>query len=352
MSQELSPSELQPYLQKHGLMEPDQDVVKRKVGDSKLGYVIRIRIDGTDSYILKTYWDADYDRVIDLSRLEREIAASENLLDMIDEGDIDSLNVAENAVFDEPNFTLINEIDHKKAFPFQSMLRDYRVADKELNYDIIRNAGKALGTLQNASKGRDLQEHRFPRDHRSDAMRMDKHHLKVAQSYPYFGEPALKSRNNLLSSEDVLVHGNFTPENLLVNDNGDIMTIDFEFTHMGHPAFDLAYFVNYLYCSECAHAYKYDLDFRSIFEFWEAYSEHADMDGEVRQALFMEMPIRILTRIDGVHPYNWIPRGMRESLRSISKQIITHDVHTFDKLFEISEKTFDLYDAMPSLDLE
>ena len=59
MTQELSPADLHPYLEKHGLVEPGQSVAKRKVGDSKLGYVIRIRIDGADSYILKTYVEAD-----------------------------------------------------------------------------------------------------------------------------------------------------------------------------------------------------------------------------------------------------------------------------------------------------
>jgi len=49
----------------------------------------------------------------------------------------------------------------------------------------------------------------------------------------------------LLIHKTVLVHGDYSPKNILVSDNG-IFILDFEVAHWGNPVFDLAFLTNHL----------------------------------------------------------------------------------------------------------
>ena len=69
---------------------------------------------------------------------------------------------------------------------------------------------------------------------------------------PYLGDqlrgrhpslaPALAALSaELLADRCCLVHGDYSPKNVLVGERGSVWLLDFEICHFGHPAFDPAF---------------------------------------------------------------------------------------------------------------
>jgi hypothetical protein len=52
--------------------------------------------------------------------------------------------------------------------------------------------------------------------------------------------------SELLTTSACLVHGDFSPKNLLFPPTGNVLLVDHEVAHWGHPAFDVAFVTSHL----------------------------------------------------------------------------------------------------------
>jgi hypothetical protein len=66
----------------------------------------------------------------------------------------------------------------------------------------------------------------------------------TAAKYPEFKRCADSINAMLMNEKICLVHGDYSPKNILVSGR-DIFVLDMEVAHFGHPAFDLAFFLNH-----------------------------------------------------------------------------------------------------------
>lgn len=66
----------------------------------------------------------------------------------------------------------------------------------------------------------------------------------VAKAHPQVAESCSAIVQALMEASVTLVHGDFSPKNILV-DEQRIWVLDYEVAHYGHPAFDLAFFFNH-----------------------------------------------------------------------------------------------------------
>lgn len=78
-----------------------------------------------------------------------------------------------------------------------------------------------------------------------DALRVDPYLRTVARRHPDLATPVLAWAERLLSRPRCLVHGDFSPKNVLVGDGG-LWVIDAEVAHRGDPVFDLAFLLSHL----------------------------------------------------------------------------------------------------------
>lgn len=71
-------------------------------------------------------------------------------------------------------------------------------------------------------------------------LRIDPFFLRVATKYPDLAPMIGKVVDAMARRRSVLVHGDFSPKNLLVRGE-DVVVLDFEVAHWGDPAFDLGF---------------------------------------------------------------------------------------------------------------
>ena len=167
--------------------------------------------------------------------------------------------------------------------------------------------GRLLGRIHAASAARiDLASSFADRSY-FDELRIDPYLRHVAARAPAVAPVLEPVIDELLTSSTCLVHGDFSPKNLLMPPNAGVLLVDHEVAHWGHPAFDVAFVTSHL----CLKAIR----FRTRA------AEYADaaatvLDGYANEARHMEIALGsfaamvtgalVLARVDGKSPVEYL----------------------------------------------
>ncbi len=129
-------------------------------------------------------------------------------------------------------------------------------------------------------------------------LRIDPFHRFLIQKYPELSVEINNLIEELTEKRTCLVHGDFSPKNMLVEKNGSIVLIDYEVAHWGNPVFDLAYCLGHLML-KAWHLNRPDqlLNLISVFI--------ANYKGKVSN-LLPHLGLMLLARMDGKSPVNYI----------------------------------------------
>lgn len=129
-------------------------------------------------------------------------------------------------------------------------------------------------------------------------LRIDPFHRFLIQKYPELSAEINTLIEELTVQKTCLVHGDFSPKNMLVEKRGSIVLIDYEVAHWGNPVFDLAYCLGHLML-KAWHLKKPDemLELISVFL--------ANYKGQVNN-LLPHLGLMLLARVDGKSPVNYI----------------------------------------------
>lgn len=80
---------------------------------------------------------------------------------------------------------------------------------------------------------------------RVTSLRVDPFYRALAATWPHFADPILACAEQLLEERTSIVHGDFTPKNVLIHSEG-IWVIDTEVCHIGNPLLDTASMATHL----------------------------------------------------------------------------------------------------------
>ena len=129
-------------------------------------------------------------------------------------------------------------------------------------------------------------------------LRIDPFHRFLIQKYPELSAEINGLIEELTGQKICLVHGDFSPKNMLVEKSGSIVLIDYEVAHWGNPVFDLAYCLGHLIL-KAWHLKKPDEMLELIGVFL------ANYKGQVNN-LLPHLGLMLLARVDGKSPVNYI----------------------------------------------
>jgi len=119
-----------------------------------------------------------------------------------------------------------------------------------------------------------------------------------------------------------LVHGDYSPKNLLVTPEGGLLLLDHEVAHWGQPSFDVAFALSHL-CLKAVHfpkAGEYLLAATAFLKAYRAASSVVDAaTGTMCGGLIAGL---MLARVDGKSPVEYLADGDRDLVRAISGRIL------------------------------
>ncbi len=142
--------------------------------------------------------------------------------------------------------------------------------------------------------------------------------------YPELAEYAKPITKELMESKLTLVHGDFSPKNILVLDR-KIFILDFEVAHYGHPSFDIAFFANHFLLKAIKHKQFSKAYLNMLGYMLKMYFEMIDfMDVKALEVSFIKLlALMQLARIDGKSPAEYITEESDKQLvREIAFTII------------------------------
>lgn len=143
-----------------------------------------------------------------------------------------------------------------------------------------------------------------------------------------YAKPIVKE---LMESTITLVHGDYSPKNILVNER-KISILDFEVAHYGHPSFDLAFFSNHFLLKSIKNkqfapaylnmlTYMLDIYFKTI----------TFMDTrELEQSFVKLLALLLLARVDGKSPVEYLTEASDKQLvRNLAYHIMDEKLTTY-----------------------
>ena len=188
--------------------------------------------------------------------------------------------------------------------------------------------GDALGTIHAATADRADVAARFATDDIFYAIRLEPYLVATGKAHPDLDEHFRALLDVTRTTKRVLVHGDFSPKNVLVGPLGPVI-LDAECAWYGDPAFDVAFVLNHLLLKGAWHPQwraRYDAAFAALVH---AYLRHVTWEEaervEARTAALL--PALMLARIDGKSPVEYLTAGAdKAAVRAFARALISRPV--------------------------
>lgn len=206
-------------------------------------------------------------------------------------------------------------LDPRDYPTWKTELRDGRVDRR-----VAAAIGEALGRIHAATHGQPDIAREFAHDDIFLAIRLDPYLLATGRAHPALAGAMEALVAQTLSHKHVLVHGDYSPKNILIGARGPVI-LDAECACYGDPAFDVAFVANHLLLKgiwrpalrkDYADALKALID---------AYRPHVDWEPWERldRRIAALLPALLLARIDGKSPVDYITADdQRERVRAFA----------------------------------
>ncbi|MBW7571407.1 phosphotransferase family protein [Caproiciproducens faecalis] len=162
----------------------------------------------------------------------------------------------------------------------------------------------------------------------------------VVKKHPQLEAYAAPICRKLMESSITLVHGDYSPKNILV-EGRKIYVLDFEVSHCGHPAFDLAFLANHFLLKsvknkELAPSYLNMLHFM-LHRYFD-YITFMDRN-ELEKDTIQLLALLFLARVDGKSPVEYIDlESDKNIVRQTAFEMISSGCDTFKQAISILDK--------------
>jgi aminoglycoside phosphotransferase (APT) family kinase protein len=184
--------------------------------------------------------------------------------------------------------------------------------------------GRVLGRIHAGTADRPDIARRFPTDDIFYAIRLEPYLVATAAVHADLAPRFAALLETTRTTHRVLVHGDFSPKNLLIGPRGPVI-LDAECAWYGDPAFDLAFVLNHLLLKGVWRRpwrARYDAAFAALAR---AYLDEVAWEPatavEARTAALL--PALMLARIDGKSPAEYITRDAdKDAVRRFARALL------------------------------
>tara|TARA_Y100000590_G_scaffold464365_1_gene633623 strand:+ start:942 stop:1976 length:1035 start_codon:yes stop_codon:yes gene_type:complete len=209
----------------------------------------------------------------------------------------------------------------------------------QVNPKDARNAGELLGTIHKMTSSNPGLSARFPNDHIFIQGRVSPYFDPLEETRPELSSALATIRHRLTNNQIALVHGDFSPKNILVSTRS-ITVIDAEICHFGDPAFDTGFLISHILLK---YIHRSDLRpklVRIAQIFWNTYLTTFDnnLPYDQERATCHIIGALLAARIDGKSPAEYIISSPeKEVARKLSGSILLEPIDNLEMLLELAQ---------------
>jgi aminoglycoside phosphotransferase (APT) family kinase protein len=203
-----------------------------------------------------------------------------------------------------------------------------QLRDGVIDLGVARAVGDVLGRIHRATANRPDLSARFPTDDIFFAIRLEPYLVATAHACPDRAAQLLALVETTRGTRRVLVHGDFSPKNLLAGPAGPVI-LDAECAWYGDPAFDVAFVLNHLLLKGAWNPQwraRYGEAFDALVG---AYFPHATWEppGALAARTAALLPALMLARVDGKSPVEYLTdESAKNDVRSFARMLLAAPV--------------------------
>lgn len=275
----------------------------------------------------------DDDWPADVARVHNEAAAARAYADVLEGAGLDAR--VPDVQFEDREANVIGI----GCAPSLASIWKQELLDGRVDLDVAEAVGQVLGAVHAATTDEPSIRETFGSKRPFDQLRIDPYHRTTARRHPDVADYIRDEIDRIMSVEQTLVHGDYSPKNVLVDREGhDVPWIlDFEVAHWGDPAFDTAFMCNHLFIKSIYNHANQPAYHAAVRAFWEAYSERVGWDVEAETV--RELGVLMLARVDGKSPVEYVSEGpIADALRASAKRSLIEEIETLEAFAVITRE--------------
>ena len=199
--------------------------------------------------------------------------------------------------------------------------------------NVGRDLGRILATWHNFAANSKESRDAYMEDSLFDQLRVTPFYRAVAKVNPALDAQIQELITEITTIKITLVHGDFSPKNIMITGTDKPIVLDFEVMHTGNPVFDLGFVSAHLLCK---YLRTEDSSQRSLLRetaiaFINSYSQTCNIP--VATSLPHHVAVIALARVEGVSPVNYLDEAAKARVQSVTKAAIANPDITFEGLF-------------------
>jgi aminoglycoside phosphotransferase (APT) family kinase protein len=194
----------------------------------------------------------------------------------------------------------------------------------EIDEEVAVRLGSVLSRWHSATFHGRMLSARFYQQEPFEALRVEPYYRTVAQRVPHVSEAVLGYVDKMLARRLCLVHGDFSPKNVLVGPEPKLWVIDFEVAHLGDPAFDLAFLLCHLMLKSVHRPERAGAYDRCAVMFASAYE--TGVPAELSPSwdyVLGHVGCLLLARVDGKSPAEYLTRDDQSRVRRLGELLVS-----------------------------
>ena len=168
-----------------------------------------------------------------------------------------------------------------------------------------------------------------------EELRVDPYYRTLTRRHPAPSRAVGAYVEHMLATRRCLVHGDFSPKNVLVGEGG-LWIVDFEVAHFGDPAFDVAFMLNHLFLKAIHRRSALEHYARCARAFWGAYRERVP-DGLAPELAYVlgHVGCLMLARVDGKSPAEYLTEDGRAAARTAGRSLLLEPPPSLEAAVEV-----------------
>lgn len=223
-------------------------------------------------------------------------------------------------VFYDPD----NYLYGMEAAPPDAVMWKKQLLAGMIDFHVGREVAEVLAKVHNAAAHDEQARRLFANQKFFDQLRIDPYFRFMAQRHPALADFIAQESERLLSNKITLVHGDYSPKNILVW-RDRLFILDYEVAHIGDPSFDLAFLTNHFLLKAVKNKQWAPAYLNLMTDVANTYLGAVNfMDRrELEHTTVKTLAMLFLARVDGKSPAEYITaEGDKEIIRRLSYRII------------------------------
>ena len=209
--------------------------------------------------------------------------------------------------------------------------------NKIININTIRSISKHLYKIHSNSNNYKTKK-TFEGNYKNFYdLRLDPYFNEVGRVYPKYKGYIKKINENYIKHSNTLVHGDFSPKNILVGKN-KIIYLDAECCNFGDPVFDLVFFTNHLLIKSIFFKDKSQEFIKLYISFYKEYLSNLstkNFNSYIDRIIKMT-PIMLLSRVDGKSPVEYINKvKIKNIIRKKSFLLLDSKISSLNDIIKV-----------------